>query len=83
MADHLDKARAATEMAQKNAHIEAIQRAALNVATAHALIDIAESLRALRPPAPAPNARRFGDRVVHLAELPLEVVGGCDDEAAS
>lgn len=52
-------------------------------AIAHALIDIAESLRALRAPALDPNTRSFGGQVVHtvqnLDDLPLEHVGG-DDE---
>lgn len=78
--DHLEKARKALAMSQENVHIEQIQRAALRVASAHALVDIAESLRALRPPELPAGAKQFGDRVVYLADLPLENVGGCDDD---
>lgn len=88
MADHLEKALQALTIAQENVRIEALHRPALRVASTHALIDIAESLRALRPPAPAPGTRTwtFGDKVVHLvplADAQLEAVGGCDDDEAA
>lgn len=72
---------------------EALTRRDFDAASAHALIDIAESVRALRGPVPDPRLRSFGDKVVHiapntiwlepsvnLADLPLEHVGGADDE---
>lgn len=88
MADHLDKALQALALAQENVRIEALHRPALRLAQTHALIDIAESLRALRPLTPsATNLEvvNFPLSQRHLAELPLEHVGGYDedDEAAS
>ncbi|OBJ24622.1 hypothetical protein [Mycobacterium sp. 1245801.1] len=78
--DHLAAALQALAVAQENARIEQLHRPALRLAQTHALIDIAESLRALRPPTPAANTRVFGGKIVHLLDAPLESVGGCDDE---
>lgn len=80
--DHLEQAKTFANMGGQAADMRAI---------VHSLVDIAESLRALRPPTPAPDPKslRFGDKVVHLPTLvpledaALESVGGYDDEAAS
>lgn len=84
MTDHLEKAFQALDVAKENVRIEALHRPALRLAQTYALIDIAESLRALRPPATT-NSVIIPDNVVNLADLALENVGGCDDdtEAAS
>lgn len=86
MTDHLEKAFQSLDVAKENVRIEAPHRPALRLAQTHALIDIAESLRALRPPAPPKTnlgVVNFPLSQRHLADLPLKCVGGYDDEAAS
>ena len=72
--DHLDAARGNLANAHANQHISSIARVATELATAHALVDIAESLRILRPPPPDPNVRTFGGKPVRI--VPLKVDNG-------
>lgn len=81
--DHLDKARRFAHQASEHSAVPELSRTATQRGIMHALIDIAESLRAQRPLVPDPTVRDFGDRrvrVVNLADLPLEHVVGVDDE---
>lgn len=75
--DNLKAAQDALVNAQANQHISSIARVATDLATAHALVSIAESLRAILGPPPAPDRhqRNFAGRIVKTVPLtPLSVL---------
>lgn len=67
--DHLEQAKKFAALGSPDAE---------NRAMMHALVDIAESLRTLRPP-----AMSLRNRAVHLTDVSLEAVVVDEDEQAS
>lgn len=74
MADHLDRAKRNALRAAEHVAVPELSKTATDRAIMHALIDIAESLRGLRIPLSQPI---YSDI---LLDVPLEHVGGVDDE---
>lgn len=74
--DHLEAARANLTNAVANQHIGSIARVATDLATAHALVSIAESLRTiLAPPKAQRTQREWSGRAVRTVPLtPLSVL---------
>jgi len=72
--NHLDQAKRSAAFVDQHTEIAALAAPATQRGILHALIDIAESLRAVRP------FEGYDERA-GLADLPLEAVG-VDDEAA-
>jgi len=66
MTDHLKQAKRAADKAAEHHQISALRQAQTDLGTMHALIDIAESLRVLRPPAPPAGQKAFGGKAVTL-----------------
>jgi hypothetical protein len=73
--DNLKAAQDALANAQANQHISSIARVATDLATAHALVSIAESLRTILQPTPPRPQRTFGGKPVRTVPLtPLSVL---------